>query len=296
MNEYLINRIKQNGINEINKLKQTQNSIYSEIEFTNQRLNNIIKSSDKLTEDFQQENKEALGSSKRTLKIVFALLELTVIFFLTYRFNVKELDLLLQIPFTLRLGIFIFYVISVFLFFDFKWCSSLSSLFLGLLFFSFFISFFNIENIIIQLIILTISEALIFFIKRLRFTPIWGLFSLFALKVLLNYTSSLVILLLPLSMIVLSIVLFNKIEIISLYLKKIIGLFLFFNFKTVFSLIINLEMGFNFSLLSTIDNIFYLPQELINFNWLNLIMLTLLIVINIIKFILEKKMEKINSL
>ena len=96
-------------------------------------------------------------------------------------------------------------------------------------------------------------------------------------------------------MIVLSIVLFNKIETFSLYLRKIIGLFLFINFKTVLSLIIYLEMDFNFALLSTLDDIFYFPQELKNFNWSNLIMFSLLIMINIIKFILEKKMEKINT-
>ena len=142
MNEYLINRIKQNGINEIKNLKQTQNSIYSDIEFTDQHLNNILKSADKLTEKFYQENQGALDSSKRTLKIVFALLELTVIFYLSYNLNSKELDLFLQVPFTFRPGIIIFYILSTFLFFDFKWCSSLSSLFLGLLFFFIFYKFY----------------------------------------------------------------------------------------------------------------------------------------------------------
>ena len=296
MNEYLINQIKQNGLNEIKKLKQTQSSIYSELEFNNRHLNNIIKSKDELIENFQQENQEALDSSKKKLKIVFALLELAIIFFLTYKLAYKDLDLFTQIPETFRPGIIAFYVLSFFLFFDFKWCSSLSSLFLGLIFFSFIISFISIEKILIQLIILAIFEALIFFIKRLRFTPIWGLLSLFVVKILLNYTRSLLILLLPLAMILLSIIFFNKIKKLSFYFKKIIGFFIFLNFKTVFNLIFNLELSFNFTLLSNLDNIFYFPKELMEFNWLNLIMLSLLIIINIVEFTLEKSMEKVNSL
>ncbi|MFA7108615.1 MAG: hypothetical protein WC162_05685 [Sphaerochaetaceae bacterium] len=295
MNEFLIYNIKQKGLNEINRLKQTQRNIYSEISNNDYNLNKISKEINEIREDYHKEN-GAFVSTRNRVKIIFSLVELALIIFLTYRIAPKEIGLLLQIPPIYSLGIILFYVLAIFLFLDFTWCSTISSLFLGLILFSYIVSFLTFDNSLFQILILIGFEVLIYFVKRFRFTPIWGLVGLFMVKILLNFTYSYIILSIPLVLIILSVIFFKKIKNLSFYLKKLIGFLFFLNFKTVFDIIFNFELDFNFTLLTKLDDIFYFPLELIKFNWVNLTILVLILIINIIEKILERNLEKVNIL
>ena len=295
MNEFLIYNIKQKGLNEINRLKQTQRNIYSEISNNDYNLNKISKEINEIREDYHKEN-GAFVSTRNRVKIIFSLVELALIIFLTYRIAPKEIGLLLQIPPIYSLGIILFYVLAIFLFLDFTWCSTISSLFLGLILFSYIVSFLTFDNSLFQILILIGFEVLIYFVKRFRFTPIWGLVGLFMVKILLNFTYSYIILSIPLVLIILSVIFFKKIKNLSFYLKKLIGFLFFLNFKTVFDIIFNFELDFNFTLLTKLDDIFYFPLELIKYNWVNLTILVLILIINIIEKILERNLEKVNIL
>ncbi|MDD4354191.1 MAG: hypothetical protein PHN56_07100 [Candidatus Nanoarchaeia archaeon] len=295
MNEFLIYNIKQKGLNEINRLKQTQRNIYSEISNNDYNINKISKEIKEIREDYHKEN-EAFVSTRNRVKIIFSLVELALIIFLTYRIAPKEIGLLLQIPPIYSLGIILFYVLAIFLFLDFTWCSTISSLFLGLILFSYIVSFLTFDNSLFQILILIGFEVLIYFVKRFRFTPIWGLVGLFMVKILLNFTYSYIILSIPLVLIILSVIFFKKIKNLSFYLKKLIGFLFFLNFKTVFDIIFNFELDFNFTLLTKLDDIFYFPLELIKYNWVNLTILVLILIINIIEKILERNLEKVNIL